>query len=519
MFPLTASKEKSKDAFPENRSAALIRAFPLERSGSARIPTRHDRFFLAPNAQEAAGKPGVTGSSYRFFLTPDNLKKSSQRNGKPNQSALSCPEMRYFDVFCDWDKGQDHFDTNPLSEATRFSRLTYSYALFKHENPLPADHISGWEEFKAFIKVDIHEFSDWISRLVPRSVHDFKPLIVLLKAALRSVSQKDLHFFLKKVKILEGGLKEEQRRSAELRGALGSWIEVVDRGEWSVGYAVQELQLQEKQMELKELQELMEAQRTTEYAAKGVKALTNLRAKKSDEKMLMLNQEEAKKGLQHSLRHALTQLTSAQTELEQLRGDLKSKGGRAAAWGGEAGGAWLPGGVEAGGAMSGGGGGRARRLGRRRAAPCREVEAGRRHGRGRRRSAPCSGGGGGAMSGGGGRAAAWRGGEVGGAMWGGGVAAPCPEVEAGGAVSGEVRRAAPACREVGGRRLQAWEVEAGGATWGRQAGGAHRWMAAPVSGGEAGGAHNGRRAAPCPGGGGGRRRVGEVEAGGAMLRR
>ncbi|KAK3255409.1 hypothetical protein CYMTET_35406, partial [Cymbomonas tetramitiformis] len=126
---------------------------------------------------------------------------------------------KHLDVFCDWDKG-DGFDTGELSEEMRVRRLTYSHTLFK--SPPSESYLhSTWEAFKVSLKVDIDELSYWVKSLKPSSVHDFKPLLVLLQAVVKSLVDKELSFF-------SGTIAELRRRLEEALSVMDSQEEEIE---------------------------------------------------------------------------------------------------------------------------------------------------------------------------------------------------------------------------------------------------------------------------------------------------
>ncbi|KAK3282387.1 hypothetical protein CYMTET_9871, partial [Cymbomonas tetramitiformis] len=117
----------------------------------------------------------VRGSLYQYFVQAADITRA----GTPTKIEGQVT-WKHFDVFCAWDKGQDAFDTYELAEGMRHRSLTYSYALYK----VPADimHLEAvWEKFLAAVEVDVDELATWANSLSPRSIHDFKPMIVLLQ--------------------------------------------------------------------------------------------------------------------------------------------------------------------------------------------------------------------------------------------------------------------------------------------------------------------------------------------------
>eukprot|EP00854_Cymbomonas_tetramitiformis_P019459 gene19459-23267_t len=134
----------------------------------------------------------VAGSYYQFFLSRDSME-TEWRHGTCFK-AKELTMWKHLDVFCDWDKG-DGFDTGELSEEMR--------------------------AFKVSLKVDIDELSYWVKSLKPSSVHDFKPLLVLLQAVVKSLVDKELSFF-------SGTIAELRRRLEEALSVMDSQEEEIE---------------------------------------------------------------------------------------------------------------------------------------------------------------------------------------------------------------------------------------------------------------------------------------------------
>ncbi|KAK3239482.1 hypothetical protein CYMTET_50596, partial [Cymbomonas tetramitiformis] len=251
------------------------------------------RFVVDPKEACFAGKPGVAGVSYRFYLPTDIFKKVPQKE----QHLSSGPELRHLDVYCDWDQGQEALDTHALSSTTRFSRLTYSFSLFKHENQLPSDTLMGWEAFRNCAHVDVHEFTSWLTKLVPRSVHDFKPLMCIMKAALTTITAKELEWFSKLMKELEDKLAKERLKNAELTLRLQEM-----ESEWDA--------------KVKQLLEDVKAGKDASLAALSNAQMQKLRLKR---------QTTLKASMEEMLKDALDQVKGLFAECNELRNQLADK--------------------------------------------------------------------------------------------------------------------------------------------------------------------------------------------------
>ncbi|KAK3258718.1 hypothetical protein CYMTET_32245 [Cymbomonas tetramitiformis] len=164
----------------------------------------------------------VAGSYYQFFLAKDNLETVWKHNAVLKPRELTT--WKHLDVFCAWDKGEEHLDAKELSNNTRHTRLTFSHTLFK---ALPDNSRlqATWEAFLNTLQVDIDELAVWVRSLLPASIHDFKPLIVLLQAVVEALVKKELKFYSGTV----SDLQRRMREALELIEAQAAEIEELRR--------------------------------------------------------------------------------------------------------------------------------------------------------------------------------------------------------------------------------------------------------------------------------------------------
>ncbi|KAK3275433.1 hypothetical protein CYMTET_16436 [Cymbomonas tetramitiformis] len=124
-----------------------------------------------------------SGAKYGFNIDVSTIMDGLQKAGdsrQPSSLDSNAPRViKHLDVVCQWDKGQPELDTSELSDNMRHSRLTYTWALFRATQKIHPTDLAAWQTFKSSTLVDIDGFVEWISTLIPRSIHDLKPLLVL----------------------------------------------------------------------------------------------------------------------------------------------------------------------------------------------------------------------------------------------------------------------------------------------------------------------------------------------------
>ncbi|KAK3257435.1 hypothetical protein CYMTET_33477 [Cymbomonas tetramitiformis] len=196
--PLLDRPSRAASASPARSSASPSpsrQLYSRSRLFSGRAVAEEGR--PAPTSQVLTAK----GTLYQYFLSPDQIKNNA-RNAKREER-----HWRHFDVFCEWDKGNDAFDTYELADSMRHSRLTYSYSLFRRDSPL-SELKEEWKDFQSQMEVDFESLAKWVNALTPKSIHDFKPLIVLLQSILKVLLNKEFAFFSSRIRELEALLEE-----------------------------------------------------------------------------------------------------------------------------------------------------------------------------------------------------------------------------------------------------------------------------------------------------------------------
>eukprot|EP00854_Cymbomonas_tetramitiformis_P006364 gene6364-7626_t len=291
--PISTADIDSTEPKPVEEQTVAHRLPKLIRTGNS------SRYVVDPiPKQDFQGQRGVTGKYYRFFLSPDNIARKKSKRGL--STVRGDQVMKHLDVFCDWDKGEAVLDTDELANGMRYSRRTYSYALFMYV-AFPA---RAWEEIQKNFKVDIQEFCDWITGLIPRSIHDFKPLLVLMKAALSAMGKNQLGFFLKAADELQRLLNLERTRVAELELEMAKVQDEMDEK-----LRRMMLEFQAGNMAMMGSAEMAEAERRRQHE--------DHRA----ERVWM----QIREGLEGSLRNSLFQLHSAQEGYRVVNQQLSAK--------------------------------------------------------------------------------------------------------------------------------------------------------------------------------------------------
>ncbi|KAK3285304.1 hypothetical protein CYMTET_7093 [Cymbomonas tetramitiformis] len=179
----------------------------------ARLPSAHHKT-KTYGQRLLKSNTDVRGTYLQFFFDPVTFKNS-------NHARDTQQFWKHFDVLCEWDKGQEDMDTHQLAEGMRHRRLTYSWSLFKISNDLSNLH-EIWENFRAECKVDVEEVASWVNSLKPRSIHDFKPLLILLQFVLRTLLRKELNFYSAQIQDLSKQLGLPSASSMNRRGGKAS---------------------------------------------------------------------------------------------------------------------------------------------------------------------------------------------------------------------------------------------------------------------------------------------------------
>eukprot|EP00239_Pterosperma_sp_CCMP1384_P011580 CAMPEP_0197863568 /NCGR_PEP_ID=MMETSP1438-20131217/41096_1 /TAXON_ID=1461541 /ORGANISM="Pterosperma sp., Strain CCMP1384" /LENGTH=582 /DNA_ID=CAMNT_0043481515 /DNA_START=119 /DNA_END=1864 /DNA_ORIENTATION=- len=156
-----------------------------------------------------------TCASYEFFLTGLN-------GNEVQDNALLYKEDRHCDyVFtepCIWDRNEDDLDTSELNPSMQYNRMYYSWSMDRR----PASSMANmekttWDKIKHSKTVALEDLTNWVDRLRPRSVHDFKPLFVLVKGVMRVVLERELDFFSEELINLRQRLKLQEEENELLR--------------------------------------------------------------------------------------------------------------------------------------------------------------------------------------------------------------------------------------------------------------------------------------------------------------
>lgn len=209
---------------------------------------------------------GTPSNRYFFPIQDDGSLIADPVNVK----GLS-KHYKHFDVFVNWNQDQKEFDTTTFSPILGYSRLMYarfhppqkaeSVPLGFEPPPIPytndprtfkppseegstrlpdigqppqgarKNERMEWLNYKSQLcgPIDVHKLAQWVSDVRPRTVHDLKPLFILMQGILKSTLNNEVQFHLKDASQLRLALyeahesiEEMERSIRDLQSRLGS---------------------------------------------------------------------------------------------------------------------------------------------------------------------------------------------------------------------------------------------------------------------------------------------------------
>ncbi|KAK3285891.1 hypothetical protein CYMTET_6523 [Cymbomonas tetramitiformis] len=195
-----------------------------------------------------------TPSNRYFFPIQDD---GSLITDPVNVKGLS-KHYKHFDVFVNWNQDQKEFDTTTFSPILGYSRLMYarfhppqkaeSIPLGFEPPPVPytndprtfkppsqegstrlpdigqppqgarKNERMEWLNYKSQLcgPIDVHKLAQWVSDVRPRTVHDLKPLFILMQGILKSTLNNEVQFHLKDASQLRIALYEAHENIEEM---------------------------------------------------------------------------------------------------------------------------------------------------------------------------------------------------------------------------------------------------------------------------------------------------------------
>ncbi|KAK3261858.1 hypothetical protein CYMTET_29256 [Cymbomonas tetramitiformis] len=196
---LTRVNGRAPNARPKSGASSSSRACGYYGRRAASAPGRGNAHSNAPGLKES--QP-YAGSVYQFYLSPSMVKQDAEQ-----AKTREMTQWKHFDVVCKWDKGETVTDTYELSDSMRHSRLTYSHSLFKEHADI-SNIENKWQAFLKALQVDVDDLATWTSSLSPRSIHDYKPMMVLQQQIIQALMNKEISFFSGTILDLQQQLKQ-----------------------------------------------------------------------------------------------------------------------------------------------------------------------------------------------------------------------------------------------------------------------------------------------------------------------
>eukprot|EP00854_Cymbomonas_tetramitiformis_P029040 gene29040-36099_t len=230
-----------------------------------------NRYFF-PLEDAEARQPGVPFNNHGGTTGSSSELKASPR-----------PFYGHYDVYCDWDQDVPEVDASTYSPNVGFSRLhftrsghhtdhsTSGTAGLRSKKPLlnvPTAHLSStgcavgasatmkylrerlgtiedtpaygepnWHTFASenVTPVDIEELVQWACHLRPRSIHDMKPLLILLQGLLKDLLGSQVKTYSNKMLSLQELLLERECSWADAKNAVVKVAQGLQAGEHPLG--------------------------------------------------------------------------------------------------------------------------------------------------------------------------------------------------------------------------------------------------------------------------------------------
>ncbi|KAK3279091.1 hypothetical protein CYMTET_13024 [Cymbomonas tetramitiformis] len=199
-----------------------------------------NRYFF-PLEDAEARQPGVPFNNHGGTTGSSSELKASPR-----------PFYGHYDVYCDWDQDVPEVDASTYSPNVGFSRLHFTRtgcavgasATMKYLRErlgtiedTPAYGEPNWHTFASenVTPVDIEELVQWACHLRPRSIHDMKPLLILLQGLLKDLLGSQVKTYSNKMLSLQELLLERECSWADAKNAVVKVAQGLQAGEHPLG--------------------------------------------------------------------------------------------------------------------------------------------------------------------------------------------------------------------------------------------------------------------------------------------
>lgn len=176
-------------------------------------------------------------ATFRYHLPRMDCNVEVMEGASSKARMSPCPdasiEKRYehYDARVNWDAKADELDVGPWSDQWKRMRMFYSTASAAKEKPVyfGMDPEALWMDYgigdvRLRQDMDIHKMCDWIAKLRPRSILDFKPILILTQSILKDVMDGKLRIYTKEIERIKAVLGAEidslQADNIALREAL-----------------------------------------------------------------------------------------------------------------------------------------------------------------------------------------------------------------------------------------------------------------------------------------------------------
>jgi len=214
--PLAQNFLRQSPMFPDEDEAEDLYIMKYRKNkraivrGGGSIQDSADKLPQTPKGKRLQIEP-VTGSNYQFYLRGQSSEVTTALGN------------RHFDVVfnttCSWDKDETELNMSRLStnNQVNFHRMYYTWKLQRRRpSPMIAFKETSWQCFKDNKTVAIEDLMEWVTTMQPYSVHDYKPLLVLMQAAFRVLLDKELDFFSETLLALKHALQRADEQNKKL---------------------------------------------------------------------------------------------------------------------------------------------------------------------------------------------------------------------------------------------------------------------------------------------------------------
>ncbi|KAK3262360.1 hypothetical protein CYMTET_28780 [Cymbomonas tetramitiformis] len=207
----------------------------FRKRGPSYTMTMSENGELITVAEESDAK--CSQATFRYHLPRMDCNVEVMEGASSKARMSPCPdasiEKRYehYDARVNWDAKADELDVGPWSDQWKRMRMFYSTASSAKEKPVyfGMDPEALWIDYgigdvRLRQDMDIHKMCDWIAKLRPRSIQDFKPILILTQSILKDVMDGKLRIYTKEIERIKAVMGAEidslQADNEALREAL-----------------------------------------------------------------------------------------------------------------------------------------------------------------------------------------------------------------------------------------------------------------------------------------------------------